>query len=468
LTVTEPIPSSHLPGHQPDTASETDGVRKRSRDRYRRALATTGANLVGRGIAILTAVAIVPLTLEYLGAERYGLWTTVISLAAFLVFADLGVGNGLMTMVAETVGANDREATARNVASGVWILAAIALAFAILSFIASVSVDWAGLFNIDDPTARAEAGPAMLALGLCYAVSLPLAAATHVRNGFQEGYINGAFVAAGNILGLVLVLVAVNLQLGLPFVVLAFMGAPLVAGMANALLLFTRRRWLIPYFGRVRAATSRALARTGGQFLVLQLAMAGAFYSDTLIAAGVIGPSAAAEYSVASTLFLVPMGLVAAGLAPLWPAYAEAMARGDAPWIRATLRRSLTIGLVVSLPSAILLAVLAEPILGAWIGGAVTPPAMLIIGMAIWTVLRGLGTGMAMLLNGLRLLRVQVMTAVAMAILNVSLSILLTAQFGVAGVIFGTVIAYATATLIPLSFYVPRVLRQLESIRPSS
>jgi hypothetical protein len=83
--------------------------------------------------------------------------------------------------------------------------------------------------------------------------------------------------------------------------------------------------------------------------------------------------------------------------------------------------------------------------------------------MAIWTVLRALGTGMATLLNGLRMLRVQTVTAVVMAVLNVSLSIYLTAQIGVTGVILGTLISYTAATLIPLALYVPRALSAIES-----
>lgn len=443
-------------------------ARTRSQERYRRALATTAANLAARGIAILTAVAIVPLTLDYLGQERYGLWTTVISLSAFLVFADLGIGNGLMTMVAEADGADDDDAVARNVASGVWILMGAAVAFALLGGAASVFVDWAYLFNVEDAKAQSEVAPAMLVLGLCYAASLPLSAPAQIRSGFQEGYVNGAFIAAGNLLGLGLVLIVIELQLGLPYVVLAFMGAPLVSGLANAVVLFVQRPGLIPVWARVRASTSKTLARTGAQFFVLQLAVAGAFYSDTLIAASVIGPSAAAEYTVANTLFLLPMGLVAVGLAPLWPAYAEAMARGDAAWIRTAFRRSLAIGLVISLPSAALITLLASAILTVWIGNAVMPPSTLIVGMAIWSVFRGIGTAMAMLLNGLRLLRVQVVTAAVMAILNVGLSVVLTMRIGVAGVILGTLIAYAIATLIPLSLYLPRVLARLESRRCKS
>ena len=443
-----------------------DAQSARSRDRYRRALMSTGAALGARGIRVLTAVAVVPLTLGYLGPERFGLWTTVTSLAALLVFADLGLGNGLLTAVAKAHGEQDDAALARTVASGIWMLAGVAAAFAAVVAAVALAVDWASVFNLRGAVARSEAGPAILVLGLCYAASLPLSAVTQIRNGLQEGYVNWAFTAGGNVLAIVLVLFTIQMRAGLPYVVLAFMGAPLVAGTANAAALLIRRPALVPRWDRTRRFVALSLLRSGGQFLVLQAAMAAAFYSDTLIATSVIGPTAAAEYGVANTLFLIPIGLVAAGLAPLWPAYGESMARGDTAWIRVTLRRSLALSTLFTVPSAFALVLLARPIVHAWIGGEVEPPGLLIAGFGIWTVLSGIGTSLAVLLNGLHLLRVQAVTAVLMAVLNVTLSILLTQRIGVAGVIFGTVIAYSAATLVPLLLYLPRVLAGLD--RPVS
>jgi hypothetical protein len=71
-----------------------------------------------------------------------------------------------------------------------------------------------------------------------------------------------------------------------------------------------------------------------------------------------------------------------------------------------------------------------------------------------------------MLLNGLHILRFQIATAIVMATLNVTLSILLASRIGVSGVILGTVIAYPISTLLPLGLYVPRLLRRLERRTP--
>jgi O-antigen/teichoic acid export membrane protein len=42
----------------------------------------------------------VPLTLTYLGSERYGMWMAISSIVALLAFADFGLGNGLVNAIA--------------------------------------------------------------------------------------------------------------------------------------------------------------------------------------------------------------------------------------------------------------------------------------------------------------------------------------------------------------------------------
>jgi O-antigen/teichoic acid export membrane protein len=453
----EPRPVDSAPIERPRAAGAL-----RARDRLRRAGLTSVAIIGSRAIGAVTTIISVPLTLSYLGTERYGLWMTISSLIAFLAFTDLGIGNGLLTAIAHAHGRKDREATMRYAASGVWALAAVAAAIVIGLAATYPFISWADLFNISDPRARAESAPAMLAFGWCFALSLPLSAVSQIRYGLQEGYLNSAFVAAGNLLALAALLAVIGLRLGLPVLVVALMGAPLLTGLLNAGLLFGRQRpWLTPRIERVDGPTVSVLLRSGWQFLVLQLAMAAAFYSDSLIAARIIGPTAVAEYAVAVRLFLIPTILVTAGLSPLWPAYGEAIARGDIEWIRVTLRRSLALAILITLPLSVLLALAAEPILYVWIGEAVRPPPALIAGMAAWTVLNAIGTAVAMYLNGLHLLRVQVVTAVVMAVLNVTLSVVLAMRIGVAGVILGTVIAYPLSTLIPLLVYLPRTLRRL-------
>ena len=73
----------------------------RSTERYRRVVLTATGSLVARGVTALTMLVSVPLTVGYLGAERYGMWMTISSLITFFSFVDLGIGNGLVNSIAD-------------------------------------------------------------------------------------------------------------------------------------------------------------------------------------------------------------------------------------------------------------------------------------------------------------------------------------------------------------------------------
>ena len=55
----------------------------------------------------LTLMAIVPLTLNYLGKTDYGIWLTLASILNWLINLDFGLGNGLRNKLAEAFALND-------------------------------------------------------------------------------------------------------------------------------------------------------------------------------------------------------------------------------------------------------------------------------------------------------------------------------------------------------------------------
>ena len=94
----------------------------RARERHRRIAMTTLTSGIVKVITIATSIISVPLTIGYLGQERYGLWMTVTSAASLLAFADLGMGNGLLNAVSRANGANDRQDAKTNVSSAFFLL----------------------------------------------------------------------------------------------------------------------------------------------------------------------------------------------------------------------------------------------------------------------------------------------------------------------------------------------------------
>ncbi len=443
---------------------------QRSSERNRRAFTSTTAGLALRGSSFVVVLVTVPLTLGFLGPVRFGLWMTIASVVALLGATDLGIGNGVLNNVARAFGQGDAMAVRRYLASGFAALAGISAAFGALFLVVYPILPWAKLYNVaGDPTAASEAGPATAAFVATFLLGVPLGLVGQVRNAYQEGFVQSAFAGLGNVTTLGLLLLAIWARASLPILVLAMTAGPIMVAIINlAVLVRLQRPWLAPRRSDVTIGALRSVIGVGLAFMVMQIAYAVAFSSDWLVVAQVVGPVAVAEYSVVYRLFSIPAGLALVALMPLWPAYREAISRSDIIWVRLTLRRSLLVTIVATVPLAVGLSIVGPVIVSLWTQRGLTPAYGLYPAIGAFTVAFAVAAVFQMLLNGAQAMRFQVSTMVLMAVLNITASIFLASRIGVAGVALGSVLAVVVVLILPAAVYVPRLLRRLENSHAAS
>lgn len=419
-------------------------------------LLTAVTSIAARLVALAIALATIRLGVHYLGASRYGLWMTVTSVTAFLTFSDLGIGNAIINRMSAAFASHEQERARREVSSATAVLSGVAVVVLVVGAGLLPLLAWDRVYNVHG-LAAGEAGPATLAVVACFALLLPLGLVQKVQLGFQDGAIANLWLMGGNLLGLLLLLACISNGVGLPWLVLAVAGGPVVATGLNWMQEFVfSRPWLRPRPSGVELQVGLGLARTGFLFLGLQIASAVAFSSDNFIATQVLGPVAVAQYSTAQRLFVVLPALLSVAALSLWPAYSEALVRADRPWIRRTLVRSAAVVIgVTALGSTVILA--ASPLLFSFlIGGALVPPITLSIGFAVWAVLYALGNVVSMLLNAANVITFQLITAALMAVSAILLKIEFARLFGVAGIVWAAVIAYGLVSMVPTLIYLRR------------
>jgi len=445
----------------PGVVSDEQG---RSRDRGRRVAFAFFASLGARVVTVLTVFVAVPLMVNHLGEERYGVWLTLNSFLAYLAFADLGLGNGLLNAVSEAHAHDDRVLARRYISSAFFMLLGLAAAVGLLAALVFPWVPWSAVFATRSKLATSEAGPATLLFLVLFLVQVPLSIVQRVNLAYQEGYMNGMFQAAGSLLGLGGVFLSVTLGADLMWIVFALTGAPLLAMAANWLNLFLcSHRDISPVPRFVNFVAVKRLMRLGGLFFGLQIAVAFAFSSDYIVAAQILGPEAATQLGIPSQMFSLVLSILSMFFMPLWPAYAESIVRGDHTWIRIWLLRSIKIGLIFVGPVMVLMVLLGENLLRWWIGEEVHTSLALLSGLATWTFLATIGNAISMLLNAANVIRFQLVVSIAMAMTAITLKILLALRFGIEGIVWGTVLAYGLVSLGPALWYVRSVLpRRLE------
>lgn len=436
----------------------------RANERYRRVVLSVLASGIARVISISTSLITVPLTLSYLGVERYGLWMIISSFTVLLNFADLGLGNGLLNTISEANGREDREAARRYVSSAFVMLSIVALVLGI-AFVSLYSfIDWTRLFNLKSDIAIRESGPTLAAFILCFLLNLPLGVVQRVQLGYQQGYSNSLWQAVGSLVTLLVVLFVIYLRSGLPYLVMALVGTPVVIlGIQGLVVLGFQYPWLRPTWKLVSFSAMRFLLRLGILFFILQVAVSVAYATDNLIITQFLGPEFVAQYAVAARLYSIPTSILSMLFIPLWPAYGEAIARGDTAWVKRTLLRSLLTVLVIAGIPCVIFASFGKTIIEIWAGPSVLPQRNLLIALSAWTIISASGNAVAMFLNGANIVKFQVLCASLMAPIAVLIKFLLTPQLGISGVVWGTLIAYVPLVVLPMSLYIPHILRRLDS-----
>lgn len=434
----------------------------RSRERYRRAGLSSLAAILSKSVSVLTMLISVPLTLRYLGTERYGMWMTIGSIVIMIGFADLGLGLGLTNAVSEAHGQDDSHSAASYVSSGFFMLSGIALLILAAFALAYPLISWPSLFNVKSPLAAKEAGPAMAAFMVCFAINLPLGVVRGTQMGYQESFFNSLWESAGKVLGLMALILVVYLKAGLVWLIIAVAGGPALAVTCNGLVLVGYQRpWLRPRWKHFSSASARRISHIGIYFFILQITATLAIYSDNLVAAQILGPDAVAHYSVLQQLFDIAPVLSVMLVGPLWPAYGEAYARGDFAWIKRTMVRSLLITIpLVGLPSLFLI-VFGPKIIRLWVGSFIVPSFFLLLGFGLWKTMSAIGNTVAMFFNGLNIMRFQVVMGLFWAISALLLKIYLARTLGLPGIVWGTIITYALFCMIPWSIYIPRLFANM-------
>jgi len=428
----------------------------RSKERYRRIALASSASVLSKCISILTTLVSVPLTLNYLGAERYGLWMTASSIIIVLGFSDLGMGYGLLNSIAEAYGKEDRNAAKESVSSAFYVLTAISVLIMAFFFILYPLVPWQTVFNVQSIQAAGEAGPALLVLMMLFAANIPVAVVQRVQMGYQEGYINDLYQVCGNLLALCGILISTNLELGLPWLILSFVGAPLAVTWINYLVQFrVRMPWLRPRFDLVNLTLVRKILSNGGMILFLTVLTMIGFQTDILFISHFQGASAVTSYSIVQKLSSIAI-LYWAFINALWPAYGEAFARYDYDWIRRTILRSLNFSLSGGLIIGAGLFFFGNMLIRLWLGDAVQVDGTLLLGFAAFIFVNGLIGVIAVVYNSSFLIERQAIPFLIATAVSLLLKYLLGRYAGANYIVWSTTVSYGFLYLIPCSLMLRR------------
>ena len=434
------------------------GPQPHGRRRDRALLNTLVAGVGLQGAVVVAAVFSLPFVSRTLPANEFGVYVVITGSVALFAFADFGIGAALTDRLAAASGKDDSATQSFWVSTAVAGVSLAAGTVALLGTVLTFALPWQRLFGAPSiPTSTLQA--AVLCMVVATSLSIVGGIGQRVLYGLQRGDIANSWLIPATLAGAAAV-VSVSLVHGpLWAYVGATAGVPALVSLVCTWWVLDRG-WpaLRPRWSLVRWAGLHDLAGRSGWFLVLAVAGAAAYQTDSLVVSAVLGAASAGVYSVAMRLFGLISQVLYPALAQLWPAFSEAFGRGDVHWVVSRFRRSMVLSGAVAGAAGLGVVVIGPAVVSLWLGPDLAPPRSLLVALAVWTAYSLATSPIVFLLNAAGRVRANGLMALSAAFANVAVSILLTRQIGISGPVLGSLVSHIVFVAIPGAVLARRVL----------
>ena len=410
---------------------------------------------VYKALAIGLSFLLVPLTINYLNIEQYGIWMTLLSVMSWVVFFDIGLGHGLRNKLAEAVAVNDIKLAKAYVSTAYIAISFISLLLFVVLLAVLPIVNWAKVFNTTSPD-NAELLKLVFVVGFFFLFNFVLSLCNQMFYAYQEASLATMRQVLLNLIALVLIYILIRYTSGrLLYLGICYGLSMLLSNLVLIYYFFKKHKEVIPSINCIDLSRIKEIGSLGVKFFIIQIAVLVIFATDNMIITQVLGPAEVTPYNVVFKLFSVITighGII---VAPLWSAYTEAYAKGDIKWIRNTLKK-LNMLMIPIIISVFILIVFARDIINIWVGPEIKYSYLLVVLMGIYVIISVWSNVYAYFVNGIGKIKPQMYSAVLSGIINIPLSIYFAKylNMGISGVILGSIVSLSLFAIIgPIQSY---------------
>jgi len=404
-----------------------------------------------KGISIVVGLAFVPLILNYLDAERYGIWLTLSSIIAWFSFFDIGLGNGLRNRFAEAVAANNHNLARTYVSTTYGFLGVVFFVLIVVFLILNPFLNWQKILNTT-AIETSELAVVALIVFVFFILRFFFKIIGTILMADQRPAVNNAFGPLGNIIALIIIFILTKTTEGSLKNLAAVLSAVPVFVLIFATFFFFLKdyRRYSPSYRYIDISKSKDLLGLGFKFFFIQIASIIFFSTTNFLIAQFSDQQSVAAYNVAyKYLFIVNM-IYAIILTPFWSAVTDAYSKKDYTWLKSSLKKLnilsgiMTIGLVIAL-------FISPYIYKLWIGDKLTIPFSLSLVITLYLIQQIVIAPFSTFLNGFGKLKLSMYILPFKILLFLILAYFMGRNYGAIGVVLAMLLVQLTTIAIEIS-----------------
>lgn len=394
-------------------------------------------------------MALVPVSIDYLGKVEYGIWLTLHSILMWLVNMDLGLGNGLRNKLAEAFAINDTK-LARNYVSTAYAIFSMGLLIIIIIYlIVHPFINWAALLKAPEEYFY-SLNKLVLFVFILFCLQFLMRLLTSILHADQRPALNGAISLSINGLTL-LAIIGLSYTYERSLFAYGFLSGfvPVLVFLAATVIMFLRMyRNIAPGIKFVDLKYSSALIKLGMQFFIIQIAGLILFTTGNIIITQLYGPASVTVYNVAYKYFYLAPMVFNVVIAPFWSAFTEAYVKKENEWIKSMMRKLVMIWAGLS-SIVVLMIIFSDFVYALWVGEEIEVPFLLSLLTGLFVIIVNWNNMFGYFLNGVGKVRIQFYHSIIIAFVNIPLSIFFaeSLNLGISGIMLSTIVCLIAASI---------------------
>lgn len=354
------------------------------------------------GISVLIGLFYVPLLLNFLTQEKYGIWLTLTSILGWFSFFDIGLGNGLRNKLTEAF-ANKNMKLGKKLVSTTYALLICIFSVVLLIFhLCNFFLDWNSILNTNTIENR-ELYILTSIVFTFFILRFIVQIISVVYLADQRPSISKLITTSGNLVSFLIVLILTRVTLKGDLILLGTIisAIPVVLFLVVSITSFNSRyKQLKPSIKEIDLKVSNGLVNLGAKFFVLQISYLIAYTTSNILITQFYGPAEVTIYNIAYKYFYIPVMVYSIILSPIWSAVTDAYIKSDYVWLKKTLKHLNLLSLLFVF-GIVFMIIISNWVYKIWVGGDIVIPFSLSLALGLYSITVVIISPFSAYINGL-------------------------------------------------------------------
>lgn len=410
-------------------------------------------NIVGmffiKGGSIIINLMLVPITLNYVDSETYGIWLALSSMVTWIHYFDIGINNGLKNNLTSALAKNDLPLAKKYVSTTYAILSLIFVPITVILLIIAPHLNWGKILSLSvEATDGIVAVISILLVYFC--INFIFSTINIILQADQRPADASLRQLTQQLLSLLIIYILTLTTKGsLLYLCMGLCLSPLIVILFFNFTLFRRRyKKIAPSFKSIDFSVAPDLMKLGVMFFICQIAFMIRTQMANFLIIHYYGATDVTNYNIASRYFGVSYMVWGIMITPIWAAVTDAVTKGDFKWINVLIKRFRNL-LVLFFAALIIMLFASDLFYDIWIGDKVSIPFLLSFWVMLLEFTKMVGSLYVQILNGAGELKIQTITSIISPFVFFGIFfLLLKNEVGVYSVIIASILSSFNGLLI--------------------